>query len=109
MLSKQTQGPGHTSPVTVVIPTYNRRTFLPIAITSVLRQTFADFQLIVLDDASTDETASVVTSFQDARISYIRNEINLGMVENWNNGFRLARTEYVAFLHDDDVWEPKFL
>ena len=93
----------------MVIPTYNRERFLGIAIASALRQTFTDFELIILDDASSDGTQEVARSFGDRRVSYIRNPINLGMVENWNRGFRVANSRYVAFLHDDDVWEPAFL
>ncbi len=99
-------GPPH---VTVVIPTYNRSWGLKRAIVSVLAQTFADFELIVSDDASTDDTPEVARSFTDSRIVYQRNANNLGIPGNWGAGLWLARGEYVCFLMDDDYYDPDFL
>jgi glycosyltransferase involved in cell wall biosynthesis len=64
--------------VSVVLPTYNRADTLKRSIQSVLSQSFTDFELIVVDDASRDESAEVVASFDDSRIKYVRNEFNLG-------------------------------
>ncbi|WP_169924013.1 glycosyltransferase family 2 protein [Sulfurifustis variabilis] len=90
--------------VTVVIPTYNRAALLPKAIASVLRQTHARFEIVVVDDGSTDATATVVSSLQDPRIRYVRHERNRGLPAARNTGIRAARGEYVAFIDDDDEW-----
>jgi glycosyltransferase involved in cell wall biosynthesis len=91
--------------VSVVIPTYNRAEILPRAVDSVLDQTFADLELFVVDDASTDDTLAVVESYDDDRLTYIRHE------ENSGNGGIARNTaldrvsgQYVAFLDDDDRW-----
>jgi glycosyltransferase involved in cell wall biosynthesis len=90
--------------VSVVIPTHNRDRFLKAAIQSVLNQTFQDFELIVVDDASTDRTVEVVQSVADTRITYIRHETNKGGAAARNNGIRNACGQYIAFLDDDDEW-----
>ena len=95
--------------VTVAIPTYNRAAFIRDAIDSVLAQTFSDFELIILDDASTDGTAEIARSYDDPRLQYRRNPSNIGMTGNWNLGFELAQGRLVALLHDDDRWAPEFL
>ena len=97
------------NPVSVIIPTYNRSWGLKIAIESVLAQTFRDFQLVVVDDCSSDDTADVVKAFEDSRITYFRQEKNVGMVANWGTGLTLATGEFVSFLMDDDYLRPAFL
>ncbi len=92
--------------VSVIIVTYNRAALLPTAITSVLQQTFQDFEIIVVDDASQDETPAVVADFQDHRIRYIRHEQNTGEAGARNTGVTNATGEYIAFLDDDDEWLP---
>lgn len=93
----------------VVIPTYNRAEFLRSAITSVLNQTFQDFEIIVVDDASRDNTPEVVRSFNDRRIKYIRHEVNKGDAATRNAGVRVCNGKYIAFLDDDDEWLPEKL
>jgi glycosyltransferase involved in cell wall biosynthesis len=95
--------------VSVIIITYNRAALLPTAITSVLNQTFQDFEIIIVDDASQDETPSVVASFQDQRIRYIRHKQNAGEAGARNTGVANASGEYIAFLDDDDEWLPEKL
>ena len=95
--------------VTVAIPTHNRAGLLREAIDSVLQQTFQDFEVLVLDDASTDDTPMVVDSYTDPRIRRIRHSVNVGMKANWNRGVELADGEFVTLLHDDDRWDPRFL
>src|SRR5665811_9119 len=73
------------------------------------RQTYRDFELLILDDASTDETPAVCASLDDPRIHCVRHPRNLGMTANWNKGFELARGRFVSLLHDDDQWESRFL
>ena len=103
-------GPELGAPVvTVVVPTYNRASLLVRAIGSVLAQTLRNWELIVVDDCSTDETEQVVRSFSDDRIKYIRHDRNRRVSAARNTGIRCARGEYVAFLDDDDEWLPEKL
>jgi len=95
--------------VSIGIPTYNRSRLLRQAIHSVLQQTYQDFEVIVSDDCSPDDTAEVVQSFHDPRIRYHRTSENLRPPRNWNECVRLAHGEFFAILPDDDVWRPKFL
>jgi len=95
--------------VSVVIPTYNRAHFIGTAIESVLAQTFADFELIVVDDGSTDETSQIVSGFlHDPRIIYIRQD-NRGRSHARNRALGLARGSYIAFLDSDDSYLPEKL
>lgn len=95
--------------VSVVIPTYNAAHWLPSSIASALAQRFTDFELLVLDNASTDDTAAVVASFADPRIIYRVNESNIGFAGNTHLGVRLARGEFIVFLGADDILGPDFL
>jgi glycosyltransferase involved in cell wall biosynthesis len=93
--------------VSVIIPTHNRASMLPRAIRSVQRQTYPHLEIIVIDDASVDNTPEVVKSFEDPRIHYIRHDTNRGGSASRNTGIRAATGEYIAFLDDDDEWEPE--
>jgi glycosyltransferase involved in cell wall biosynthesis len=95
--------------VSVVVPTYDRAGYLRETIESILGQSFADFVLVVSDNASTDETADTVASFRDPRIVYSPLDENIGLVANHNRCLDLATTEYVAVLPDDDVLRPDML
>lgn len=95
--------------VSIVIPTYNRASYLRDTVESVLAQEFEDHEVIVVDDCSTDATRSVVDSFDDPRIRYIRHDTNRGGSAARNTGMRAATGEYVAFLDDDDRWHPEKL
>jgi glycosyltransferase involved in cell wall biosynthesis len=95
--------------VSVIIPTYNRAEFLRLAITSVLNQTFQDFEIIVVDDASEDHTREVVNNFHDKRIKYIRHEVNKRVAAARNTGVLNSSGDYIAFVDDDDEWLPKKL
>jgi glycosyltransferase involved in cell wall biosynthesis len=92
--------------VSVGIPVYNGSDYIAEAIGSVLGQTFSDFELIVCDNCSTDNTAVIVRSFDDPRIRYIRNSENLGLVGNSNRCLELARGNYISILHHDDIMMP---
>ncbi len=91
---------------TVCIPAYNSAATIRSTINSLLGQTFTDWDCIVVDNASIDATESIVRSFADGRISYIRNEVNLGCPGNFQRCRDLARGTYVYFLASDDILSP---
>jgi glycosyltransferase involved in cell wall biosynthesis len=97
--------------VSVVLTTYNREETLPATLDSILCQTFRDFELIICDDASPDGTPSVAREYveRDQRVRYHRNEPNVGMPANLNTGIRLARAQFIANLHDGDLYDPTLL
>jgi glycosyltransferase involved in cell wall biosynthesis len=95
--------------VSVIIPTYNRAHLLSRAIKSVLNQTFQDFEIIIVDDASTDDTDKLVASFHDNRIRYIQHEKNRGGGAARNSAITQAQGDYIAFLDSDDEWLPEKL
>jgi glycosyltransferase involved in cell wall biosynthesis len=95
--------------VSVVIPTYNRAALLPRAMRSVLGQTFADFELIVVDDAGEDGSADIAERCTDSRVRVVRLARNGGVSRALNEGIVVARGELVAFLGDDDEWLPELL
>lgn len=95
--------------LTVCVPTYNRTSLLRQCLTSLLAQTVTDFDIIVVDNASDEDTASVVRELDTPRVRMVRNAQNLGSRGNWNRCLELATTEYVAMCHDDDVYEPAFI
>ena len=89
--------------VSVVIPTYNREAYVRDAIDSILAQSLADFELLVIDDGSTDGSCEAVRAYDDDRIRLIRNDRNLGIAATRNVGLGFARGEYLAFLDSDDM------
>ena len=95
--------------VSVIIATYNRADLLPRAVSSTLDQTYSDFELIIVDDCSSDDTQEVALTFTDPRIRVIRHETNLGAAAARNTGIAHARGEYIAFLDDDDECMPNRL
>lgn len=95
----------HTSPLqTVIIPTYNRKIMLAEAIISVLKQTQASLEIIVVDDCSNDGTEEYVKSIPDERVKYIRNKKNSGQEYSRMIGLRHAQGRYITFLDDDDYY-----
>jgi glycosyltransferase involved in cell wall biosynthesis len=92
--------------VSVVIPTYNRADTILKAIDSVLKQTFHDFEIIIIDDGSTDKTYEIVKQINDKRIRYIRHEKNKGASSARNTGIKIAKGQYIAFQDSDDEWLP---
>ncbi len=95
--------------VSVVIPTYNRAHLIGQAIQTVLNQTFQNIEIIIVDDASTDNTEEIVASLKDERILYLRHEKNLGAPAARNTGIKAAKGEYIAFQDSDDEWHPEKL
>lgn len=94
----------HRKLVSVVIPTHNRSALLRRAIESVRRQTYSECEIIVVDDASPDDTQEVVADIPDVRIRYVRHTCNKGGSAARNTGIECARGQYIAFLDDDDEW-----
>lgn len=94
--------------VSVIIPTYNREKFIGAAVKSVLDQTFKDFEIIVVDDGSTDGTADVVKEFSSEKIRYIY-QPNQGRSRARNHALELAKGRYLAFLDSDDLYLPEKL
>ncbi len=92
--------------VSIIITTFNREKFIREAINSALAQTFTDYEILVIDDASEDKTGEIVKGYieKDARIKYSRNEQNLGIARSRNKGLKLAKGKYIAPLDSDDFW-----
>ena len=95
-----------TRAVSVCLPTYNGAAFITEALASILRQTYQDFELLIVDDGSTDATLDIVQSFCDPRIQVQRNPERLGIPANWNRCLELASGELVCVFHQDDVMQP---
>lgn len=96
------------SPVSVIIPAYNAAAYIEQAIRSVMAQTYTAWELLVIDDCSTDDTAAVIQRLaaEDDRVRLIRNEKNSGVAVTRNRGLDMSTGDYVAFLDSDDVWHP---
>ncbi len=93
----------------IVTATYNRAHLLPRAINSVLNQSYQNFEFIIIDDGSSDNTEEVIRAFKDERIIYCKYKQNKGLSVVWNKGLDLARGDYVAILDDDDELLPEAL
>lgn len=91
------------------MPTNNVAPYVKEAVESVLQQTYNDFELLVIDDCSSDETISVVHEINDPRIHIVKNKKNVGLAENLNRGLSLIETEYVARMDGDDIALPHWL
>jgi len=94
-----------TPQISIILPTYNRAEYLSDAINSILNQTFDDFELLIIDDGSTDNTASIVEGFSDKRISYFKFATNQGVVAGRNHGIDHAKGKYIALMDSDDISE----
>src|SRR5699024_450228 len=90
--------------VSVIIPTYNRAYLITDAINSVLKQTHKNFELLIIDDYSTDSTESIVKGYDDPRVSYLKNNRSKGAQGARNTGIFADKGEWVAFLDSDDIW-----
>ncbi len=89
--------------VTVLMPVFNAAQFLHQAIESILLQTFTDFEFIIINDGSTDNSEQIILGFNDPRIRYIKNETNLRLIATLNKGFALANGKYIARMDADDI------
>lgn len=92
--------------VSVIMPSWNTGKFIAESIQSVIDQTYENWELIIVDDCSTDNTDEVVAKFRDKRIRYFKNEKNSGAALSRNRALREARGEWIAFLDSDDLWNP---
>ena len=96
------------TPVTYAIPYYRGLTYLEYAIQSVINQKNPNWKLLVIDDQGGEDAESLVHSFSDDRLTYVRNESTLGMSSNWNKALSLVTTELVTILHADDELLPNY-
>nr|WP_315155912.1 glycosyltransferase [uncultured Flavobacterium sp.] len=92
--------------ITVLMPVYNVESFIKESIVSILNQTYADFELLIIDDASTDDTVNRIIEFSDSRIKLIRKPKNLGLIDSLNLGVKLAKGKYIARMDGDDISTP---
>ena len=96
--------------VSIIMPSYNTAQYIADSIRSVQAQTYENWELLIVDDCSTDDTDGVVTSFlSDPRIRYLKNEVNSGAAISRNYALREARGRWIAFLDSDDLWAPEKL
>jgi len=95
--------------VSIIMPSFNTGKFIKETIESVICQTYENWELIIVDDCSTDDTDSVVSSFSDDRIKFFKNEKNSGAAVSRNFAIRKASGRWIAFLDSDDVWLPNKL
>lgn len=92
-----------TPRISVIMPAFNVGAYIKEAVESILQQTYTDFELLIINDGSTDSTEEVVLSLQDERIVYIKNEQNIGLANTINKGMLLARGEFIARMDSDDL------
>ncbi|MCB9062393.1 MAG: glycosyltransferase [Halobacteriovoraceae bacterium] len=93
--------------LSVLLPVYNAQDFISQAIESILKQTFENFELVIIDDGSTDNTAKIISNFVDKRIRYFKNENNLKLIETLNKGISLCVGKYLARMDADDICHPQ--
>src|SRR5947208_3454309 len=103
--------PETTPAVSVIVPNYNHARYLPRRVESILAQTYRDFELILLDDGSTDESRSILSEYRnDPRVKIELNERNSGSTfKQWNKGARMARGKYIWIAESDDYADERLL
>ena len=94
---------------TVIIPLYNKEKYIENAIKSILNQTFTDFELLIINDCSTDKSIEIASKFASEKVQIIHHEKNSGLAATRNTGIKKATSNYVTFLDADDLWKPRFL
>lgn len=95
--------------VSIIMPSFNTGQFIKDSIESVLNQTYSNWELIIVDDGSIDNTEEIVSKFDDERIIFIKNDINYGAAFCRNTALKLARGKWIAFLDSDDLWDSSKL
>ena len=98
-----------TPQITVLMSVYNCERYLSEAIESILNQSFSDFEFLIINDGSTDNSRNIILSYADPRIRFFENEKNIGLTHSLNKGLRLATGQYIARMDADDVSMPKRL
>ena len=91
--------------VSIIMSVYNSEDYLKEAIDSILGQTYANLEFIIIDDASTDTSLDIIKSYNDKRILLIKNEVNIGLAASLNKGIEIARGKYIARMDSDDITE----
>lgn len=99
----------HTPRFTIILPSYNGGEYLKSAVASVLQQSFADFDLAILDDGSTDGSLEWLHSLTDARVKLYPSPQNIGIVKNWRRALEIPKSEFMTILGQDDLYDPNFL
>jgi len=94
---------------TVIIPLYNKEKYVSNTIKSILNQTFTDFELLIINDCSTDKSAAIASEFSSDKVRIIHHEKNSGLAATRNTGIKNATSNYITFLDADDLWKPHFL
>ncbi len=95
--------------VSIIVPVYNTEKFIYETISSIINQTYENFEIIVIDDCCTDKSIQIIEQFNNSKITIIKNEKNLGVADSRNKGIHLAQGKYIAFLDADDFWEKEKL
>lgn len=95
--------------ISIIVPTYNRASIIGRTINNLLEQSFINFEIIIIDDCSTDDTEQIIKQFDDNRIRYYKNVMNKGACYSRNRGIMLASGEYIAFQDSDDLWKTNKL
>ena len=93
--------------ISVIMPAYNSQEYIKESVNSIINQTFGDFELIIIDDGSSDDTLEILNSMKDSRIKVIVNENNMGVAATLNRGLKLAQGEYIARMDSDDIALPE--
>ena len=93
--------------VSIILPAYNCEAYLQQTINSLLQQTYTNFELLIINDGSTDSTFEIINSYTDSRIQLIQNDGNKGLIYSLNNGFELAKGKYIARIDADDICLPE--
>ncbi len=92
--------------ISVILPVFNAESYISESVSSILSQTFNDFELIIINDGSTDNSESIILSFNDERIKYYRNDKNRGLIYTLNRGLKLSKGKYIARMDADDICNP---
>lgn len=95
--------------VSIIMPTFNREGTIINAVNSVLNQSYRNWELIIIDDGSTDQTEKLITQINDSRIVYLKNDRNSGVSICRNQGLKIAKGTYISYLDSDNVWDKDFL
>jgi len=103
---KEIKNANHQPLISVIMPVFNGEKYLSLAIESILEQTFTDFEFIIINDGSTDDSEKIILSYQDRRIRYIKNKENLNIGRTLNKGIDLAKGKYIARMDCDDISLP---